>query len=130
LFFLAPTVAVTYSYLTKRTKLFFRPNVKFELSPKDKEFVKLVNDYRLSMGLNALIPEKLACEICARDLEIYNPPTHYGDGKRRKDSKAEIYSEIVARNYGTPTSTFYAYLNSPDHKETIESDLFTHIGTS
>jgi len=130
---------IAYSCTYNETNHYYNytPVVKTDLDTFSFEFVRLINEHRIAVGLNTLIPEELASEVCRlKNLEdIANgvPPSHYHWEKMIRDSKVEVNNgaQIIGENYLTPLALFNAYLTSPSgHRDVIESENKTHIGTS
>lgn len=100
------------------------------------ETMKLINDYRLSIGLNAL--EKInhisfKCEE-HNNYMIANNVVDHNDFTSRSNNiisvlGAKKVGENVAYNYKTSEAAVRAWLDSPGHKENIVGD-FTHFGLS
>ncbi|QGK73123.1 CAP domain-containing protein [Flavobacterium sp. SLB02] len=100
------------------------------------ETMKLINDYRVSIGLNAL--EKInhisfKCEE-HNNYMIANNVVDHNDFTSRSNNiisvlGAKKVGENVAYNYKTSEAAVRAWLDSPGHKENIVGD-FTHFGLS
>jgi uncharacterized protein YkwD len=100
------------------------------------ETMKLINDYRVSIGLNAL--EKInhisfKCEE-HNNYMIVNNVVDHNDFTSRSNNiisvlGAKKVGENVAYNYKTSEAAVRAWLDSPGHKENIVGD-FTHFGLS
>jgi uncharacterized protein YkwD len=100
------------------------------------ETMKLINDYRVSIGLNAL--EKInhisfKCEE-HNNYMIANNVVNHNDFTARSNNiisvlGAKKVGENVAYNYKTSEAAVRAWLDSPGHKENIVGD-FTHFGLS
>jgi len=98
------------------------------------ETMKLINDYRVSIGLNAL--EKInhisfKCEE-HNNYMIANNVVDHNDFTSRSNNiisvlGAKKVGENVAYNYKTSEAAVRAWLDSPGHKENIVGD-FTHFG--
>ena len=98
------------------------------------ETMKLINDYRVSIGLNAL--EKInhisfKCEE-HNNYMIANNVVNHNDFTSRSNNiisvlGAKKVGENVAYNYKTSEAAVRAWLDSPGHKENIVGD-FTHFG--
>jgi uncharacterized protein YkwD len=113
------TVIETYNYNDTETKL-----------------VALINDYRVSQGLNTL---QLVNHISFKSEEhneymIDNNVVNHDYFEQRSNNiihvlGAERVGENIAYNYGTAEAAMNAWLNSPGHKANIVGD-YTHIGIS
>jgi len=110
LFGLAIIIFVTAGISLKRYREItynYTPIVKDDLSTEEKIFIQLVNDHRKELGLNALIPEKLASEVCLKqnleDIKNNEPASHEHWDRMRRESKVNIdnCSHIYANNYTT-----------------------------
>jgi len=114
----------------------YYPVVKTDLSPEESEFVRLINEHRINLGLNPLIAEVLASEVCEirniEDEENNTYPSHLHWEKLVRDAKCnpDYASHIYAQNFVNVFEMFQAYLNSPKHRSAIENPNRTHIGTS
>jgi uncharacterized protein YkwD len=96
----------------------------------------LINDYRVSIGLNALKEIK---HISFKSEEhdnymIINNVVNHDDFVARSENIMKVLgakkvSENIAYNYNSPEAALKAWLNSPSHKENIEGD-FTNFGIS
>lgn len=109
-------------------------NDNFVYSEIELEEMKLINDYRVSIGLNAL--QKINyVSIKAEEHDNYmianNALSHDGFVARSENIvkvvNAKTVSENLAYNFDTAKEALTAWLNSPTHKETIEGN-FTHFG--
>lgn len=139
---LIPITALGYSYLNK--KKIVNAKVRFNYKPIaydgllaiELEFVRLVNEHRINLGLNPLIAEKLACEVCQKrledDIKQNIESNHYYWATMISDAKAndDSGSHIVANNFVTALGLFNGYISSQGHKEALENKHRTHIGTS
>jgi len=108
--------------------------VKFDYSASELAAMKLINDYRVSKGLNAL--EQIAyVSLKSEEHDQYmitkNVVSHDGFVSRSEDIVkvvgAKNVGENIAYNYNTPEAAVNAWLNSASHKENIEGN-FTHFG--
>jgi uncharacterized protein YkwD len=114
------------------------PNSDPGVTVFENELLKLVNDYRLSINLQPLIPETVlgdAARANARHMIDHRFVSHISPegflpGERLSLLKVDwtAASENIASAYSTPQDVFNAWLNSPTHKSRIESDRFTHAG--
>ena len=103
-------------------------------SALELEELKLINEYRASIGLNTL--EKINfISNRAEEHDNYmiskNTISHDGFVARAENIVkvvgAKSVSENLAYNFDTAKEALTAWLNSPTHKETIEGN-FTHFG--
>jgi uncharacterized protein YkwD len=110
--------------------------VNYTYSPSELQTMKLINDYRVSVGLSAL--EKINyISVQSEDHDEYmitnNVVNHDGFVDRSeniiKTQGAKTVGENIAYNYSTPEAAVNAWLNSPSHKENIVGN-YTHFGIS
>ena len=99
------------------------------------EILAIINDYRATLNLPPFSQHNLAKEE-ALDHTAYmivNNKVSHDNFFQRSDylraNGADAVSENVAFGYRTAQAVVDGWLNSPDHKEAIESD-FTHSGIS
>jgi uncharacterized protein YkwD len=110
--------------------------LNYEYSPLELETMTLINNYRVSIGLNAL--EKIN-HISYKSEEhdyymITNNVVNHNDFEARstniiKNLGAKNVSENIAYNYNSAKGAFDAWMNSQAHKQNIEGN-FTHFGLS
>jgi uncharacterized protein YkwD len=108
----------------------------FSYSLSELETLKLINDYRVSVGLNPL--EKTS-HISFKseehnDYMITNNVFNHNDFNARSESIMQVLGaknvgENIAYNFKTPQGVLSGWLNSPGHKANIEGN-FTHFGIS
>jgi uncharacterized protein YkwD len=110
--------------------------VNYSYSTSELETLKLINDYRVSVGLNVL--ERInyisgESEGHNNYMISNNVVNHNGFVNRSeniiKTLGAKTVGENIAYNYSSPQSAINAWLNSPGHKENIVGN-FTHFGIS
>jgi uncharacterized protein YkwD len=118
------------SSITAKSQL----NVQFEYSAAELNAMKLINDYRVSVGLNTLQQinyVSLKSEEHDQYMITKNVVSHDGFVSRSEDIVkvvgAKNVGENIAYNYNTPEAAVKAWLNSVSHKENIEGN-FTHFG--
>lgn len=117
----APTEALVANYTYNDTEI---------------ETMRLINEYRVSIGLNAL--ERInhisfKCEEHNKYM-IANNVVNHNDFTARSSNITSVLGakkvgENVAYNYKTPEAALKAWLDSQGHRENIEGD-FTHFGLS
>lgn len=100
------------------------------------ELAKEINDYRISIGLNAL---EMVNHISYKSEEhneymIENNVVNHDFFQERSQNIIQVLgavkvNENLAYNYLTPEAALHAWLNSPGHKANIEGE-FTHFGIS
>ena len=108
------------------------------VSKSETDLLRLVNDYRLGLNLQPLIPvTKLgdAARANARHMIEHRFVSHISPegflpGERLSLVKVEwtAAAENIASAYSTPQDVFNAWMNSPLHRSRIESYRFTHAG--
>ena len=110
--------------------------VNYSYSTSELETLKLINDYRVSVGLTIL--ERInyisgESEGHNNYMIANNVVNHNGFVNRSeniiKTLGAKTVGENIAYNYSNPQSAINAWLNSPGHKENIVGN-FTHFGIS
>ena len=128
------TYSCTYEYnITNNYN--YKAVESWNINSDERELVTLINEHRINLGLQPLIPELLANQICLdrnlSDIEGSLFPSHNGWYEMIQDSKAKEGSQIMGYNFTTSLSLFNAYLTSQDgHKHAIEEPNRTHIGVS
>ncbi|WP_165829037.1 CAP domain-containing protein [Flavobacterium sp. HTF] len=112
------------------------PNTNYAYNNSELELMQLINEYRVSIGLNALEKANLISDQC-EDHNQYmvanNVMNHNGFASRSenimKGLGAKNVGENVAYNYKTSQAALKAWLESPGHKKNIEGN-YTHFGIS
>jgi uncharacterized protein YkwD len=108
----------------------------YTYSAAELETMKLINDYRVSIGLNPL--EKINhISYKSEEHDFYmidnNVVSHDGFVSRSENIMkvlgAKTVGENIAYNYNSPQAALTAWLNSPAHKQNIEGN-YTHFGIS
>lgn len=107
-----------------------------EMNPSEEALFNIINEHRISIGLNALKFDSAAYQV-AQNHNAYminaNRISHENFTDRatelNKKAMAVRVGENVARSFPTQEGVLQAWLNSSTHKETIESD-YTHTGIS
>jgi len=110
----------------------------YDYSPIELETMSLINDYRVSIGLNKLEINNyvsIKCEEHNNHMLLDYVPCHDAFISRSDDIMRTIpgvinVSENVAYNYCSAKSVLTAWLVSPSHKKNIESTNSTHFGIS
>ena len=107
-------------------------------SYNDEEMLLLedINDYRVSIGLNALQPVEHISYKSEEHNEYMIAKSEINHDFFQERSQniiavlgASKVNENVAYNFATPASVLHAWLQSPNHKANIEGN-FTHFGAS
>ena len=106
----------------------------YNYSDIESETMRLINEHRLSIGLNAL---KIQNHISYKSLEhnkymIQKNDMNHDNFSSRSENimrllGAKKVGENVAFRYKTAAEVVQGWLNSPGHKENIEGD-YTHFG--
>ena len=115
---------------------YYNPIVKTDLTTNEIELVRLINEYRISNGLNPLIPEVLASYVCEQrnisDIERNVYPSHEGWSDMLIDAQVQPNngSQILGYNFLTPLGLFNAYKSSERHNQVLLTENATHIGTN
>lgn len=108
----------------------------YSYSENELETMKLINEYRVSVGLNPL--EKINhISYKSEEHDYYmidkKVPSHDGFVERSNNIMnlldATTVGENVAYNYISAQGAVTAWLNSPAHKKNIEGN-YTHFGIS
>ncbi|MCC9019563.1 CAP domain-containing protein [Flavobacterium lipolyticum] len=108
----------------------------YAYSTDELETIKLINDYRISVGLNVLTVSDYISNKC-EEHDIYmiakNAPSHDGFTGRFENIVKVLgaikVEENIAYNYKTPQAAVDAWLKSAEHKKAIEGD-FNYMGLS
>ena len=108
----------------------------YNYNDSELKLITLVNNYRQSIGLNAL---EIINHISYKSEEhniymIDNKVVNHDYFQQRSENLVEVLGaervgENIAYNYQTAESAMSAWLNSPAHKANIEGD-YTHLGIS
>jgi len=93
------------------------------------EILELINEHRISMGLNALKNLEIVKSVAVTHTDYMvetNSVNHDGFYQRKisleQNANAKSVSENVAYAFSTAQSVVNAWLNSESHRETIEGD--------
>jgi uncharacterized protein YkwD len=108
----------------------------YDYQPDETELADLINDHRVSLGLNPLQIVNHISFKCEEhdDYMITNNVVNHDLFDQRSENIMEVLgatkvNENIAYNFSTANSVLNAWLNSPGHKANIEGD-FTHFGIS
>ncbi len=109
---------------------------KYDYSQDELQLAQLINDYRVSIGLNTL---QIVNHISYKSEEhntymIDNNVVNHDYFDERAENIIEVLGatkvgENIAYNFVSPSSALNAWLNSAGHKANIEGD-YTHFGVS
>ena len=108
--------------------------MNYTYNATELEAMELINEYRVSVGLNAL---QQINHISFKseehdDYMITNNVVNHNNFVSRSENLISVLGakrvgENVAYNYNTPKAALTAWLNSPSHKENIVGN-YTHFG--
>jgi uncharacterized protein YkwD len=114
------------------------PNTDPGVAVFETELLRLVNDYRLSLGKSPLVPSTLlgdAARAHARHMiehRFFAHASPEGLTPAERLALANVdwtaVGENIAAGYSTPQAVFEAWLASPEHRANLESDSFTYAG--
>lgn len=104
---------------------------------KTEQFMELINNHRISIGLQALVHDEEVADIA--NIHSVNMATgitpfgHDGFSNRCAEGRlilggGNLCGENVAMGQKTVTSAFTAWMNSSGHRSNIEQPRFTHTG--
>ena len=109
---------------------------KKNITEVEQQLLKTVNEHRVSKGLNVLEFNSVAYEHANThtDYMIALGAINHDNFKVRASeisarTDAEFVAENVAKDYTTASEAFQGWLNSTNHKRTMEGD-FTHTAVS
>lgn len=104
----------------------------------ESEVIRLVNEHRVAIGLNALIDAGNIRDVSrahSRHMIVHaffahtNPEGDTpGDRLRKGGINWSVAGENIAAGYATPQAAYDAWMASPGHKENIERDSWSHTG--
>lgn len=140
LFFIITLISIISSCSSEDTKTSENASspivLNYTYTPVELETMALINNYRVSIGLNAL--EKIN-HISYKSEEhdnymIANNVVNHDDFVARSENIIRVLgasrvSENIAYNYNSAQGVFDAWMNSNGHRENIEGN-FTHFGIS
>ncbi|SMC42519.1 CAP domain-containing protein [Cellulophaga tyrosinoxydans] len=102
----------------------------------ENEILETVNSYRTANGYNSLAYSAVAYKYANAHTDYMiakGSISHDNFSARASDISSEVnasqVSENVARNYASAQETFENWMNSSDHRKSIEGD-FTHTAVS
>ncbi|MBF4467673.1 CAP domain-containing protein [Flavobacterium sp. LC2016-12] len=106
----------------------------YTYNDSELETMQLINNYRATIGLNALQKINHISSQCLdhNNYMIATNTVNHNDFTARSENIMEVLGatkvgENVAYNYKTSEAVLRAWLESPGHKENIEGN-FTHFG--
>jgi uncharacterized protein YkwD len=108
----------------------------YNYSGEESQLADLINDYRVSNGMNAL---QIINHISYKSEEhneymIENNVVNHDYFEARSNNIIQVLGAVkvgenIAYNFSTPNSALHAWLNSPGHKANLDGD-YTHFGIS
>ncbi len=108
-----------------------------EYSKIELDILELVNEYRISKGLNSLEQLNIissVAEIHTTYMAEVGKVSHDNFQLRNeqlvKNAKAKLVGENVGFGYITADAVFQAWLASETHRQVIEKPSYTHFGIS
>ena len=136
-------VALLFSVFTSCTKeddgIYFSEieEVKIEYSEMELEILDLVNNHRVSLGLQSLESLNIISSVALSHTEYMvetDQVNHDGFPQRHENlvlkANAKSVGENVAYGFNSSTGVMNAWLNSVEHKAIIENENYTHFGIS
>jgi uncharacterized protein YkwD len=102
-----------------------------------QEFMELVNDHRISIGLRPLTHDQEVAKLAqTHSQDMASGKIAFGHGGfSERCSQARVAlgggnlcGENVAYGQKTPKSVFQSWMNSPGHRANIEQSRYTHSG--
>lgn len=109
---------------------------KYDYSLDESHLVQIINNYRITHGLNAL---QIVNHVSFKSQEhniymINNNVVNHDLFTERSNNIMQVLGAIrvgenIAYNFTTPESVLFAWLQSPGHKVNLDGD-YTHIGIS
>lgn len=113
------------------------PYVRADESQVLSEYYKIVDDYRIDIGLERLVPSTQIEEVAqehsenmAKGLVAFG---HTNSSKRCQKimtelGPANLCGEIVAKGQKEPADVFRSWMDSPGHASKIKNSRYTHTG--
>ena len=108
----------------------------YNYSADETKLAEVINEYRVSQGLNAL---EIVNHISFKSEEhneymISKNVVNHDYFEARSNNIIQVLGAVkvgenIAYNFSTPNSALHAWLNSPGHKANLEGD-YTHFGIS
>lgn len=119
---------------SETTPIKFESSAKYTYSDLELQVIKLINEHRVSIGLNSLaVVDHIS--FISEEHNLYmieNKDVSHGNFVERSNAivaelGAKNVGENVAYNYNSAEAVLKAWLNSPSHKQNLEGD-YTHFG--
>ena len=113
-------------------KTFYIPQEEI-LDDLQAEFLGLLNAYRISKGLNEVIPEALCstmatARIVRANKIMFSHATFEYYKRRLEENNFVEVGEIMAKEYDTVQSMFNNYIKSKNHRQYIEDPKIKYVG--
>ena len=108
-----------------------------QISSVTSQYVELMNNYRISLGLNPLVFEKDMSALATTHSQNMAAGSvsfgHTGFSDRCSKSReimggGNLCGEIVAQGQSTPQGAFQSWMGSSGHRAKIEEPRYTHTG--
>jgi uncharacterized protein YkwD len=111
--------------------------IKTEYATMELEIIDLINEYRNSLGMQALetlnMISSVALTQSSHTITNYEM-NHDGFTKQQENSmgltNAKWTGESVVVVFNSATGAINAMLNNEDHRAIIENETYTHVGIS
>ena len=111
--------------------------IKTEYATMELEIIDLINEYRNSLGMQALetlnMISSVALTQSSHTITNYEM-NHDGFTKQQESSmgltNAKWTGEIVVVGFSSATGAINAILKNEDHRAIIENETYTHVGIS
>ena len=115
------------------------PAADYGIDPQEyeNEVLRLTNIERARHGLTALIwddrlaaaARKHSLDMARRDFISHTNPDGEGPGDRlRKEGFTETWAENLAGGQPTPQEAVDAWMDSPNHRDSLLNPIYTHLG--
>jgi uncharacterized protein YkwD len=114
------------------------PSADLHVQAFETELIRLVNGYRVSKGLSALQDQGEIRDVARAHSEHMIAHRFFGHSSPEGLSPADRLDEAgvswsgvgenLAAGYGSPQAVFDAWMLSPEHRQNIESETWTHTG--
>lgn len=124
--------SITTYFIVKPQQYVTDLNLKENVPINAMEVEKLVNGYRVNLGLNPLEHDPKLCEIAEDRLKDVPLDWSHAGFKEKyylENTPNAFYKSLgenLAKDYQTSLEVLYAWSKSPTHKENIVNPKFTH----
>ncbi len=129
--FIATLASCSSSTVEEENELYSitESNTTNTASEEETALLEIINDYRVSIGLNLLKMDTKIYNVASEhnifmieDDRISHTNFSLRADKVKKATKARNVSENVARHFNTNAQVLKGWLNSPTHKATLEGN--------